>query len=44
MLVLRIVPGEAPFLTLERVLDILVVTLLLVMGALGLRYLRREGT
>ena len=44
MLVLRVVPGEAPFLSLERLLDILVVALLLVMGALGLRYLRREGT
>jgi hypothetical protein len=44
MLVLRTVPGEAPFLTLERLLDILVVTLLLVMGTFGLRYLKREGT
>jgi hypothetical protein len=44
MVVLRTVPGEAPFLTLERFLDILVVSLLLVMGAFGVRYLRREGT
>jgi hypothetical protein len=43
MLVLRVVQGEAPFLTLERVLDILVVGALLIMGALGIRYLRGAG-
>ena len=41
MLVLRMFEGEAPFLTLERVLDILVVSALLIMGLLGIRFLRR---
>lgn len=43
-LVLRVVRGEAPFLTLERILDALVVAVLVVMGAAGVRFLkRREG-
>lgn len=41
MLVLRVVRDEIPFLTLERFLDVLVVLLLLFMGFLGLRHLRR---
>ena len=40
MLILRMAEGEAPFLTLERILDILVVSILLVMGLLGVRFLR----
>jgi hypothetical protein len=40
MLVLRVVQGEAPFLNLERVLDILVIATLLVMGAAGVRFLK----
>jgi hypothetical protein len=41
-LVLRVVQGEGSFITLERALDLLVVLILLGVGALGLRYLRRE--
>jgi hypothetical protein len=40
LLILRIVHGEAPFLGLERILDILVVLALLGMGAAGVRYLK----
>jgi len=42
MLILRMVEGESPFLTLERILDILVVSLLFIMALLGVRYLRGE--
>lgn len=38
-LVLWTTSGEAPILTLERVLDLLVVASLLLLGALGLRFL-----
>jgi hypothetical protein len=40
MLILRMAEGEGPFLTLERILDIVVVSILLVMGLLGVRFLR----
>ncbi|MGW8268133.1 MAG: hypothetical protein ACWGSQ_17330, partial [Longimicrobiales bacterium] len=40
MLVLRTVQGEAPFLTLEGILDGFVVAVLLLIGALGVRYLK----
>jgi hypothetical protein len=40
MLVLRTVQGEAPFVTLEGILDLFVVVTLLLMGALGIRYLK----
>jgi hypothetical protein len=43
MLILRMVDGEMPLLTVERVLDAGVVLLLVVMGLLGVGYLRREG-
>jgi hypothetical protein len=40
MLVLRVVRGEGSLITLERGLDLFVVLILLVMGALGVRYLK----
>ena len=40
MLILEVVPGNGPFLTLETGLDLLVILVLLVMGAFGVRYLR----
>jgi hypothetical protein len=43
MLVLRVSQGEAPALTLEVVLDVLVVMVLVLMGLAGLRYLRKGG-
>lgn len=43
MLVLRVAQGEAPALTLEGVLDVLVVMVLVLMGLAGLRYLRKGG-
>jgi hypothetical protein len=43
MMVLRVTEGAAPFLTLERVLDALVLSVLAVMGLAGLRYLRKTG-
>ena len=41
MLVLRTVQGEAPFVTLEGILDAFVVLTLLLVGAVGIRYLKR---
>lgn len=43
LVVVRLASGDGGFLTLERGLDALVVTLLLVMGGLGLRYLRSKA-
>ena len=43
MLVFRMVRGEPPFFTLERILDILVVGALLLMGGLGIRFLKGGG-
>jgi len=40
MLVLRTIQGEAPPVTLEGILDAFVVAFLLLMGALGIRYLK----
>jgi len=40
MLVLRTVQGEAPGVTLEGILDTFVLVFLLLMGALGIRYLK----
>jgi hypothetical protein len=40
MLILRTEPGSGSFLTVERILDLVVILILLVMGAAGLRYLR----
>ncbi len=42
MLILRVSPGGGAGMTLERGLDVLVILLLLVMAALGWRYLRRN--
>ena len=42
MLSLRVVEGDAPVLTLERLLDVFVVLFLLVMGAAGVRFLKRQ--
>jgi hypothetical protein len=41
MMILRVARGEMPLLTAERLLDVSVVLLLVVMGALGIGYLRR---
>ena len=43
MLVLRTVQGDPPFLTLEGILDALVVAALLIMAAVGIRFLRGGG-
>ena len=40
VLLLRVVQGEAPFLNLERALDMLVVVTLLAMGVAGVRFLK----
>lgn len=42
MLILRTEIGNGPLLTLERILDLCVVLVLLIMGAAGVRYLRRK--
>jgi hypothetical protein len=44
MLVLHLAEGGGPLLTLPGVLDVLVVSILLVMGLLGMRYLRGKAS
>jgi hypothetical protein len=44
VLLLRVVQGEAPFLNLERALDILVIATLLAMGVAGVRFLKGGAT
>jgi hypothetical protein len=41
MVILRLEEGEAPAVTLERALDLVVVAVLLAMGIMGLQYMRR---
>lgn len=43
LLMLRTVTGEPPFLTLERSLDAFVILLLIIMGVVGVRFLRGGG-
>jgi hypothetical protein len=44
MLILEVTEGPGPLLSPERILDLLVVVLLLLMGGLGIRYLRKTAT
>ncbi len=41
-MILRVVEGEGPVVSLERGLDLFVVVLLLAMGILGLSYMRGQ--